>query len=367
MGSRDQNRGGNFFRSQDTHEQTVDTWDNTIATNAVEQNKSDDTWGDWDNEEYTGSLADTKVFTPSTVQNQTLSHSDQLSAPPGLEQQILNPPSQLTDDLAQQYSSTVVSGTSTAAAVVQNNSNNNNNQVQYSDIHGQSSATVPHLRASLDIPQLSSSSLSAEQSQYFNSLSSQNSTQQQQQQQAANLVNSYQPVAPVQYSSSPYTSNNNYADQVVAGQQQVQSVANRNNKRARVPPPSKIPSSAVEMPETLSNIGYLDVQFGALDFGTEEPFDAISEKFQGANIVDNSQNVASSDVSADYQSKSGVQQSSAPGLQQSQLISNTDSLSGQNDNLSSAGYTQRQGNSVVPPQAQSSANTLSNASAGKYL
>lgn len=29
-----------------------------------------DTWGDWDNEEYTGSLADTKVFTPSISQIQ---------------------------------------------------------------------------------------------------------------------------------------------------------------------------------------------------------------------------------------------------------------------------------------------------------
>lgn len=126
VGSRDQNRG-NYFRSQEPHE-TVDTWDNTIATNAVEQNKSDDTWGDWDNEEYTGSLADTKVFTPSSVSNQPLSHSEQLAAPPGLEQQILNPPTQLTDDLVQQYSSTVVSSASTAAAVV-SNSNNNNSQV----------------------------------------------------------------------------------------------------------------------------------------------------------------------------------------------------------------------------------------------
>lgn len=127
-GPRDPTRG-NYFRSQEPHE-IVDTWDNTIATNAVEQNKSDDTWGDWDNEEYTGSLADTKVFTPSTVQNQTLSHSEQLAAPPGLEQQILNPPTQLTDDLVQQYSSTVASSASTAAAVVSSsNTNNNNSQV----------------------------------------------------------------------------------------------------------------------------------------------------------------------------------------------------------------------------------------------
>lgn len=129
-GPRDSNRV-NFFRSQDQQHETVDTWDNTIATNAAEQNKSDDTWGDWDNEEYTGSLADTKVFTPSTATSQQplSSHGDQLAAPPGLEQQILNPPTQLTDDLVQQYSAAVVSS-ATTASVVANNSTNNNNTTQ---------------------------------------------------------------------------------------------------------------------------------------------------------------------------------------------------------------------------------------------
>lgn len=89
-----------------------------------------DTWGDWDNEEYTGSLADTKVFTPSVSQNQSskflksslnsilhffsnilftvffITVNSELSAPPGLEQQVLNPPSH-PDDLVQHYNTTV--------------------------------------------------------------------------------------------------------------------------------------------------------------------------------------------------------------------------------------------------------------------
>lgn len=133
------------------------------------------------------------------------------------------------------------------------------------------------------------------------------------------------------------------------------------SKRARVPPPSKIPSSAVEMPDTLSNIGYLDVQFGALDFGSEETFDTISDKFQTSNIVDNTQNVTASEVSTDYQTKTVVTQG-PNSLQQSQLISNSDPLSGPNDNLSTAGYNQRQNSSV---SQTASANTLANASAGK--
>lgn len=114
------------------------------------------------------------------------------------------------------------------------------------------------------------------------------------------------------------------------------------------------------MPDTLSNIGYLDVQFGALDFGSEEAFDTISDKFQSSNIVDNSQNVATSDVATDYQSKSQGTNS----LQQSQLISNSDALTGQTENLSTTGYSQRQNSSVVQTQT-ASANTLANASAGK--
>lgn len=114
------------------------------------------------------------------------------------------------------------------------------------------------------------------------------------------------------------------------------------------------------MPDTLSNIGYLDVQFGALDFGSEETFDSISDKFQTSSISDNSQNVTSSDVSTDYQTKSQGSNS----LQQSQLITNSDALAGPNENLSTTGFSQRQNSSVVQTQS-ASANTLANASAGE--
>lgn len=300
---------------------------------------------------------------------QTQSHSDQIAAPPGLEQQLINKPSsQLPDDLIQQYNSNVTSGAPTAASVVAGTNNNNTvnttNQVQYSV--QQPTTAAQHLQRALEMPQLASASLSAEQSQYFNSLTSQNSTSQQPATGAANLVNSYQPVAPVQYAS--------YAEQVAAGQQQVvqqsvggqrQTTATTNNKqRARVPPPSKIPSSAVEMPDTLNNIGYLDVQFGGLDFGGDDSFDQLTDKFQASTIVDNSQ--TATDVTADYQTKASVVQPSAAlsaaaaSLQTSQLISNNDALSNQTDNLSTSAYNQR--GATVQPSSQTS---LSTASAGE--
>ncbi|XP_037046050.1 protein lingerer isoform X7 [Bradysia coprophila] len=331
-GSRGTNRDNNrIFRPEENHE--VETWNNSLVTATVDQNKTEDWGGDWDNDEYTESLADSKVFTPSVNQNQTV----ELSAPPGLEQQLLNPPSQLTDDLVQ-YSATVVSSTATAGAVAAVN----NNQVQYPEIHGSSVA----LRQALDLPQINASSLSVEQSQYFKSLSSQNSNQQA-------SMNAYQVPQPVQYSTS-YSSNNSYVDQVVSSQQ-----APTRKPRARVPPPSKIPSTAVEMPgDTLNNIGYLDVQFGQLEFGNEEAFDAITDKFNAT--IDSSQSVTG-DVTTDYQTKSSVQQQQ--NVLASQMIPTADVLSGQSDGLSTA-YNQR-GGSVQ--QSVSVGSNISNSAALEQL
>ncbi|XP_014234150.1 protein lingerer isoform X1 [Trichogramma pretiosum] len=70
--------------------------------------------------------------------------------------------------------------------------------------------------------------------------------------------------------------------------------------RPRKPPPSKIPSSAVEMPgDTLnSNIGLLDVQFGALEFGTDS---SILDASPPQDKVDTS-SIKSSTSSGDHAS-----------------------------------------------------------------
>ncbi|XP_058837146.1 protein lingerer isoform X5 [Topomyia yanbarensis] len=411
-GLRDQNRGPRM-----TDHQEIDSWDPVTTTNSNDLNKPEessaftDTWGDWDNEEYTGSLSDTKVFTPSTQptvvtqqpqgpsqppqttsqlppsQSQPASQSQsqqqqptqqqpvlvaaqpvavttsvtnptELSAPPGLEQQILNPPQPKETDLVQQYSTTVVSSTATAAAAA-------SNTVQYPELHSTSS-TTQHLRQPIDIPQInSSSSLSAEQSQYFNTLSSQNSNLQ------PSVVNSYPP-STVQYPAT-FGSGSSYSEQVSSSQQAP--VARR--QRARVPPPSKIPSSAVEMPgDSLNNIGYLDVQFGALDFGTDDSFDSVTvtDKFSTSSL---DQSAPSSvqlpptvqptqpDVN-DYQSKSNVVSNLQPkpnlnsSMQNPQIMSGqSDSLTAtQNDSLSSS-YSQRNSSTVVPSSVSTGVNVNS--------
>ncbi|XP_053683633.1 protein lingerer isoform X4 [Sabethes cyaneus] len=410
-GSRDQNRG-----SRISDHQEIDAWDPVTTANTNDLNKPEessaftDTWGDWDNEEYTGSLSDTKVFTPSTQstsvnqqvqQPQTQSTNSQISsqsqstlqpqsqlqqppsqqptlaatqpaavstsvanpaellAPPGLEQQILNPPQPKETDLVQQYSTTVVSSTATAAAAA-------SNTVQYPDLHSTSSATAQHLRQSLDIPQINpSSSLSAEQSQYFNTLSSQNSSL------PASVVNSFQP-STVQYPTT-YGSSSSYSDQVSSSQQ----APAARRQRARVPPPSKIPSSAVEMPgDSLNNIGYLDVQFGALDFGTDDSFDSVSaaDKFN-ANSLDQTTSstvqLASSvqptqpEVS-EYQSKSSVvnnlqvKSNLTSGLQGTQIMQGqSDSLTASQGDTLSSSYSQRSNSTVVPSSVSTGVNVNS--------
>ncbi|EAT38500.1 AAEL009607-PC [Aedes aegypti] len=385
-----------------TDHQEIDVWDSVATPSANDLNKPEessafaDTWGDWDNEEYTGSLSDTKVFTPSTqvaattppaqqqqqqptsssTQSQPTSQPQQPTTPQpvqsqiapvqpatvsssvtSLEQQILNPLQPKETDLVQQYSTTVVSSTATAAAAA---------TVQYPDLHSAPSA-AQHLRQALEMPQInnSSSSLSAEQSQYFNTLSSQNSNLQ------SSVVNSYQQSS-VQYPTS-YGSSSTYSDQVTSSQQ----APTARRQRARVPPPSKIPSSAVEMPgDSLNNIGYLDVQFGGLDFGTDDTFDSVpvTDKFNTNSLEQSTPSSVQlpsavqptqSEVN-DYQSKPSVvnnlQQKSSltSSLQSTQILpGQSDALTAtQSDSLSNS-YSQRNTSTVVPSSVSSGVNVNS--------
>lgn len=75
--NRDQTYRGNYRNNNQDNNQEIDAWDATQHVsgnnNDIIPNKSEETWGDWDNEEYTGSLSDTKVFTPSTATHGSVS------------------------------------------------------------------------------------------------------------------------------------------------------------------------------------------------------------------------------------------------------------------------------------------------------
>jgi Ubiquitin-associated protein 2 len=294
---RDQNHRNNF-RNNHQEQQEIDNWD-PASTQVNDNSKGDETWGDcgdWDNEEYTGSLSDTKVFTPSGA---TQSTGQELSVPPGLETQILKPPAQ--GDV--QYSTKVVSSTATAGAL--------NNGQYGSEMHSGTTAAA-QLRQALEMPLGGqSASLSAEQSQYFNTLGSQNNTA---------------------YSSTvQYPYNDQVGSQQTPRQQQ-------QRPRARVPPPSKIPSSAVEMPGDGLNVYNLGVQFGELDFGTGTEESYETDKY--APGMDQS-------AGDDYSSKgTGVSKGSqSTGLGGLQPISDSISSTAQSD--LSSGYAQRNPNAAM--------------------
>lgn len=101
-------------------------------------------------------------------------------------------------------------------------------------------------------------------------------------------------------------------------------------QRPRVPPPSKIPSSAVEMPGDAVNsgIGFLDVQFGALEFGSDsssldgsanEKFNAASNAIASADVTStsNAVNTANTNNSLDIET---TQTSTTPFNTTSQMV-----------------------------------------------
>ncbi|XP_048002595.1 ubiquitin-associated protein 2-like [Leguminivora glycinivorella] len=184
---------------------------------------------DWDNEEWSGSLSDTKVFTPSTATT-----GDE-PAPVTTQEECWDTPAANGAEHIPSYS---YSRLPEPRAPVP----------QISQAHAAPPSASPAPAAPAAEPQPRhqpmgmSGSLSAAQSQYLSQL-----TQQSQ-----------------RHDNSVYSSNYGvYGSSDITSQ--------RKPQRARVPPPSKIPSSAVEMPGGEGGAMFLDVQFGALEPDLTEP------------------------------------------------------------------------------------------------
>lgn len=284
------NRSNYRSNKSRTHEhQEIDSWDASQGITLQKEKQQEitiDTWGDWDNEEYTGSLNDTKVFTPSTLTLAPENSSNELGVDKPIQKLLINQVESLND--------TNLSKSNTA---------------QYSDIHS-SQVSSQHLSQNLDLASKHKKSLSEEQSQYFNTLSSKNT---------------------LQYNSTYADTTQFGSDHLITSTQGSQ----MRRQRARVPPPSKIPLSAVEMPsDTLNSAGsYLDVQFGGLDLGNEDTFDSLTEKFNASSLEGSSVN-PSKDVN-EFNIKSGHK---SVNIQNTHLLPNTENLS-QVDSLTSRSPT----------------------------
>lgn len=345
---------GNRSSSGGGYNKPIDTWDNSNTwdnSTAVTNHTKDDNWDDfpgtdeWSTEEYQGSLADTKVFTPSI-------------APSGL------------DTVAEQTSpiNTIQDPTFGKDQLGQNL------QLGQHGIQRSSQSPVPPMVGSL----------TAAQTQYFSQLQQNNDSLNKPYQNQTYQNQTFDKSATSQYSSSaaaPYNSGttNQFGTSAtspsyVSGTQQYGTQTNSNQyvadsntfqpsayvggqdsvpsqqptrpktQRARVPPPSKIPSSAVEMPGDLnSSIGYLDVQFGAMDLmDTSASFDGgIDTKYgsttqpatleavsvvsgTGGNLDLSSTSVNQNSTLDAYSPKTNAQNSISSALSQS--LSNTDAI-----------------------------------------
>ncbi|CAH0776304.1 unnamed protein product [Bemisia tabaci] len=253
---------------------TIDTWNNPSVENSATEKMGN--WEndfpvpeEWDNEEYTGSLTETKVFTPSSAvpEEPTVETTSTL---PTEESQDLSSITKAPSPHTQQ--GVMGMGTTLTAAQTQFLSQLTQQHSQHStDAMKQPSSVAP---------------TSATQSNSYSSMYQTNNEPEQQNTQSNSYQSMYHPSS--QSITSTYSTSSvpfppsSYGNSMVSNYgalqdvtSQSQSLPPRNKpQRARVPPPSKIPSSAVEMPpadgSVSSNISFLDVQFGGLEFGTND-------------------------------------------------------------------------------------------------
>ncbi|XP_051162181.1 protein lingerer isoform X2 [Leptopilina boulardi] len=295
---------GDPSSSSHSFNRPIETWTGSEEQQQSIQEPKMDAWNnlepseDWDNEEYQGSLADTKVFTPST------SLTDE----------------QKLQDLQSQTIQTV-----TLTPLQQEDLPKLSDMpVMQQSLGPQQSQTAQHPVLSMPTMQLnqqtnavSSGALTAAQTQYFTQLTQQSNE-------------TLKTAGQASYSST------------ISSQPQRQT-----KQRPRIPPPSKIPSSAVEMPGDAvnSSIGILDVQFGAMDFGadTSSLDGSLSDKYTASTTISidmnsnsNTSNTASSTTnSLDMESMQSTTYNTS-----GQMLAN-DSLSSSDHSLNSQSFTNR--------------------------
>ncbi|XP_046996381.1 protein lingerer isoform X3 [Schistocerca americana] len=375
--------GPRTFQSRDKtgFPRSIDTWNNPTADDSSGGDPLKmEKWGefpspeDWDNEEYTGSLADSKVFTPSGGTVEPVVNSE-----PVIPTQ--EPTTELSSALTSQtLSSSVASSSSQMSQNLEIHQSTTNqlsqspvpvgvNQLNstQSEYLNQLSQATENLKSAVGIGTSTSAGTS------FGTTSSSSYTV------SSSSASSYQPPSPpsgftssaAPFSTSSYVSSSStYSPQIQeqpaespSTTTQSQSIPTRTKtQRPRVPPPSKIPATAVEMPGDAinSSIGYLDVQFGALEFGSEtNSFETSSEQNKFSNSVSNSVldslpsprastnlDLSTSQTSAlDAYTASSTQKSSqnsiASSLSQSQKLPGSESILSTSDHkVSQSSFTQ---------------------------
>lgn len=310
--------GPRTFQSRDKggFPRSIETWNNPGAEDSSGDALKMEKWGDdfpspedWDNEEYTGSLADTKVFTPSGGAIEPIANSEPLQetattelslAAQNLSSSVASSSSQMSQNLELHQQTSQLSQSPVPVGVSSLTAAQNEYLSQFSQ-------ATESLKSAVGIgtPTPTATSYGTTSNSYPVASST-----------------AYQPPSPpsgftatsvilppgsalvgqeASFSSSNYVGpSNNYSNQIqeqnldttsTTTQCPSQSLPTRTKtQRPRVPPPSKIPSTAVEMPgDAINSIGFLDVQFGGLEFGSEtSSFETTTEQSKYSSNVSGS-------------------------------------------------------------------------------
>nr|CAD7196532.1 unnamed protein product [Timema douglasi] len=303
-----ENLGNEFSSTEDWDIETIPGSGTNVGTGNVSDKWGDDfpSPEDWDNEEYTGSLADSKVFTSSGGTMEPVPTNEPLVdlAAQNLSSSVASSSSQMSQSIdihqaqSQLSQSPIQVGMGTLSAA---QSEYLNQLAQASEslksagglssssasvsVYGTTSAGYPTTSSTVYQPPSPPSGFAATSGDEGNTVTTKQLA----------LGRKFGTTAlEASFSTSNYVSPvNSYGSQLtnqiqeqsmetssIPVQMPVQSMPSRTKtQRPRVPPPSKIPSSAVEMPgDAVNSISYLDVQFGGLEFGSETIFESTVEQ-----------------------------------------------------------------------------------------
>nr|CAD7569214.1 unnamed protein product [Timema californicum] len=303
-----ENLGNEFSSTEDWDIETIPGSGTNVGTGNVSDKWGDDfpSPEDWDNEEYTGSLADSKVFTSSGGTMEPVPTNEPLVdlAAQNLSSSVASSSSQMSQSIdihqaqSQLSQSPIQVGMGTLSAA---QSEYLNQLAQASEslksagglgsgsasvsVYGTTSAGYPTTSSTVYQPPSPPSGFAATSGDEGNTATTKQLA----------LGRKFETTAfEASFSTSNYVSPvNSYGSQLtnqiqeqsmetssIPVQMPVQSMPSRTKtQRPRVPPPSKIPSSAVEMPcDAVNSISYLDVQFGGLEFGSETSFESTVEQ-----------------------------------------------------------------------------------------
>lgn len=287
-GGRGRGRGGGSFQKNPRFDKgpQIDTWTNETAANAEKENTIG-SWGDgiedWSDDTWTGSLTETKVFTASTTVQGPPNEVPMTDSTNTIGQRLdlgaLLQPKATTNDTDQSYqtaeSSYITQYNQQATETIKNTIGIGSGP-RASSLASQlvTSALTNHLpTTSMTMNSSPLSSSLVDQLAASNQLSSSPQSTAavdalvsslREGQNTNNLDNVSNAL------SGPHVSNTLPGQQSAVSEASQQSVLQQRPKaqRTKLPPPSKIPASAVEMPGHIMTT--LDVQFGNWEYGADQ-------------------------------------------------------------------------------------------------